>query len=290
MQPAPLGAGSLGRPRRARLSDEETERRMLATAADAVAAAGLAVSLDHIRLEDVIREAGVSRTAVYRRWSTKDAFLGDLLLELARGQAPMAARGAAEASAAVREVLAERLDELGAPEGRRHAAAAVVRTTADQEFRRITESPQWRTYLALTATFAGLPAGELRDQVGDALAASERALTERITDSHDVVARLLGLRPVHPAVGVADLAHLVNAQMRGMVIKALVQPELAERAGRADLAGVEENWSLVAVGVAALVLAFLEPDPEITWDAARTARLREALRDDVELFDPGTGS
>jgi AcrR family transcriptional regulator len=275
-----LGASSLGRPRRTRISDQETERRMLATAAEAVAVAGLAVSLDHIRLEDVIREAGVSRSAVYRRWPSKDAFLGDLLLELARGQAPMAALGTAEANAAVRRVLIERLDDLGTLEGRRHAVAAVVHETADQEFRRITTSPQWRTYLALTATFVGLPEGELRDQVGEALATSERTFAEGIARSHDAVARLLGLRATQ--IGIEDVAHLVNAQMRGMVVKALVQPELAERSSRVALAGVDETWSLVAVGVAALVLAFLEPDPDVDCDVAR---LREALRNEAEFLE-----
>jgi AcrR family transcriptional regulator len=270
-----LGTSSLGRPRRTRISDQETERRMLATAAEAVAEAGLAVSLDHIRLEDVIREAGVSRSAAYRKWPTKDAFLGDLLLELARGQAPMAALGTDEANAAIRRILTERLDELDTIEGRRHAVAALVRETADHEFRRITTSPQWRTYLALTATFAGLPEGELRDKVGEALATSERTLTEGVARSHHAVARLLGLRPSQ--IAIEDLAHLVNAQMRGMVVKALVQPELAERTSRI----ADEDWSLVAVGMAALVLAFLEPDPD--WDVAR---LREALRNETEILDP----
>jgi AcrR family transcriptional regulator len=246
---------------------------MLATAADAVADAGLAVSLDHIRLEDVIREAGVSRSAAYRRWPTKDAFLGDLLLELARGQAPMAALGTAEANAAIRRVLTERLDDLGTLEGRRQAVAALVRETTDQEFRRITTSPQWRTYLALTATFAGMPESELRDQVGEALATSERTLAAGIARSHEAVAELLGLRATQ--IPIEDIGHLVNAQMRGMVVKALVQPELAERTIRVTFAGVDGSWSLVAIGVAALVLAFLEPDPDAGWDIAR---VREVLR------------
>jgi AcrR family transcriptional regulator len=276
--PGRLGTSSLGRPRRTRISDQETERRMLATAAEAVAEAGLAVSLDHIRLEDVIREAGVSRSAAYRRWPTKDAFLGDLLLELARGQAPMAALGTEEADASIRRVLTERLDELDTIEGRRHAVAAVVRETAEHEFRRITTSPQWRTYLALTATFAGLPEGGLRDQVGEALATSERTLTEGVARSHDAVARLLGLRATQ--VGIEDIAHLVNAQMRGMVVKALVQPELAERTSPVGFTGADEEWSLVAVGVAALVLAFLEPDPD--WDAVR---LQETLRNNEPVLE-----
>ena len=44
---------------------------------------GLTVSSEHIGLEDLIRDAGVSRSAVYRRWPRQDLFLSELLRELA---------------------------------------------------------------------------------------------------------------------------------------------------------------------------------------------------------------
>jgi AcrR family transcriptional regulator len=45
---------------------------------------GLTVSLDHISLEQVIRDAGVSRSAAYRRWPYKDLFFSDLVKQLAK--------------------------------------------------------------------------------------------------------------------------------------------------------------------------------------------------------------
>jgi hypothetical protein len=38
------------------------------------------------------------------------------------------------------------------------------------------------------------------------------------------------------------------------------------------------DWSLPALGLGAIATAFLEPDPEFTWDPARAAAIREALR------------
>ena len=61
-------------PAGARLSDDETGQRMLAAAVAMVHRTGLTVSLDHISFEDVIRDADVSRSAVYRRWPYKDLF------------------------------------------------------------------------------------------------------------------------------------------------------------------------------------------------------------------------
>jgi hypothetical protein len=54
---------------------------------------GLTVSLEHLSVEDVIREAGVARSAVYRRWPYpyKDLFLSDLANELAKAAIPTAA-------------------------------------------------------------------------------------------------------------------------------------------------------------------------------------------------------
>jgi AcrR family transcriptional regulator len=49
-----------------RLSDQETEQRMLRAAVRTISSAGLTVSLYHISLEDVIRAADISRSTVYR--------------------------------------------------------------------------------------------------------------------------------------------------------------------------------------------------------------------------------
>ena len=48
-----------------------------------ISSGGLTVSLDHISLEQLIRDADVSRSTVYRRWPHKDLFFSDLVRELA---------------------------------------------------------------------------------------------------------------------------------------------------------------------------------------------------------------
>ncbi len=56
---------------------------MLAAAVTMATAHGLTVSLDHIRLDEVIEAADVARTSAYRRWPYKDLVIADLLVELA---------------------------------------------------------------------------------------------------------------------------------------------------------------------------------------------------------------
>ncbi|WP_431905506.1 hypothetical protein [Amycolatopsis thermoflava] len=201
---------------------------MLATAAEVVARTGLTVGLDHLPFEGLIRQAGVARSAVYRKWPNKEAFLGDLLLELARGREA--------AGALARRILLARLDTLTTPDGRRAAAAELVRETALQDFRHLLGSPVWQTYPALTATAAGLPDGDLRDQVVTALAASERTFTARIARSHRGVADLLGLRP-------AGVSFETIAQPRQRAgawpdhARPTATPELAEQRTAATIAG-----------------------------------------------------
>ena len=76
--------------RRPRISQQQTEARMLAAAVDQINAAGLTVSLDHLSFEAVISAADVSRTAAYRQWPNKELFLNDLVRELARAATPRA--------------------------------------------------------------------------------------------------------------------------------------------------------------------------------------------------------
>ena len=107
------GPSGLGR-RARRLSDQETERRMLAAAAAMVQRTGLTVSLDHISFEDVIRDADVARSAVYRRWPYKDLFFSDLVKELAREAIPPALLD--DEYELIRRVVAGHLDWLETPE------------------------------------------------------------------------------------------------------------------------------------------------------------------------------
>ena len=275
-QSRPRGASAIGR-RRPRLTDEQTEKRMLATAAQALSREGLTVSLDHIRLEDVIREAGVSRSTAYRRWPNKDLFLGDLLLELAGASEPMAMTGTQEASDAISAEILAHLDLLTSPQGRMQLAAEVLRKVGVADFRRVIATPQWRTYLALTVSAVSMAEGPLRSQVVETLAASERAFIQGIVHSHRTGHQLLGLR-IRPETGLdyTALAQFANAAMRGLVSQAMIRPDVAEEEFDGKIFGVQDRWSLPAL-VSVAGLSFLEPDPDVTWDQARIEALRARL-------------
>ncbi|MHB1739689.1 MAG: TetR/AcrR family transcriptional regulator [Actinomycetes bacterium] len=235
------------------------------------------MSLDHISFEDVIRDAGVSRSAVYRRWPYKDLFFSDLVKELAKDATPTIAD---DEVALMRRVIREHLDWFDTAELRHSLVVELIRQLALLDFQTIYESPGWRTYIALHATFVSLADGELRDQVQVALARSEQGRTSRVAQSWEQLTGLLGYR-LRPELGATfeTVATLVSAHMRGLIVMALSTPDIAAHRLQASPFGAAsaEEWSLAAMGMASIASAFLEPDPGIEWDEERLASVRRAL-------------
>jgi AcrR family transcriptional regulator len=271
---APTGLAR--RPRR--LSDEETEQRMLHAAVAMVRNTGLTVSLEHISFEDLIRGAGVSRSAAYRRWPHKDLFFSDLVKALAEDIVPSIMADELEL---MRRVIAGHLDWLGTAERRHGLVVELMRQLSLLDFQTLSQSSAWRSYLAVHATFTSIPEGELRDQVRAAIARSEERHLTRVAAAWEQLTALFGYR-LRPGRGATfqTLATLLDATMRGLVMMALATPDIAASRVRARPFGAagEEEWSVPALGLAGLASAFIEPDPAITWDDGRLTAVREALR------------
>ncbi len=263
-----------------RLSDAETERRMLDAAMAMVNESGLTVSLDHISFEDVIRDARVSRSTVYRRWPYKDLFFSDLLKELAKATTPAALSAAETSVMDVKRIVLERLDWLETPELRHELVLELLRQSSPNEFETMRGSTEWRTYLALHTTFLSVADHRLRSELQAALAASEGTFIRGIAASWDLLVGLLGyrLRPELDAT-FETFASLASADLRGLVIMALATPDIATRPIRARPFGAANaaDWSLAALGLASIAMTFIEPDPTVVWDEARLATVRRTF-------------
>jgi AcrR family transcriptional regulator len=253
---------------------------MLHAATAMIDRSGLTVSLDHISFEQVIQQAGVSRSAVYRRWPYKDLFFSDLLKELARATRPAAVASFDEAAASIRQFALAHLDWLETPERRHDLVLELIRRGALNDFETMSGSTEWRTYLALHATFLSVADEQLRSDLQAALAKSERGFIGRIAWSWEHLAGLLGyrLRPeLHATFQI--IASLASATLRGLVVMALSTPEIASQRIQARLFGSTQtaDWSQPGITAASIAFAFLEPDPTIEWDAERLGNVRHAL-------------
>ncbi|WP_432837655.1 TetR/AcrR family transcriptional regulator [Dactylosporangium sp. CA-092794] len=270
---APTGLGR----RHRRLTDEQTRERMLRTAIERINRTGLTVSLDHISFEDVIREAGVARSTAYRHWPYKDLFYSDLVRELANTTSPAIIR---DEVALLRRVLAEHLDWLETAHLRAALLLELIRELAELDFQSVLDSPGWRTYLTLHAAFSSLTDDDLREQVRAALAQADAAHTARVARAWRELAGVFGYR-LRPDLSTSfeTLATLLSAQMRGLVITALSRPEVAAHRTPASPFGAaaKQDWSLAAIGIASLAMAFLEPDPQTEWNDNRLAEIHRLL-------------
>ena len=250
---------------------------MLRAAMAMVNRTGLTVSLDHISFEDVIRDADVSRSSVYRRWPYKDLFFSDLVKELAKDATPAIINAELQL---MRRVVAEHLAWLETPELRHGLVIELCRQLALLDFQTMYGSAEWRTYIALHATFMSLADGELRDQVQLSLAQSEKDRTARIAQAWEQLAGLFGYR-LRPELGTTfeTMATLLSATMRGLIIMALSAPEIAAHRAQASPFGAagQDEWSMAAMGMASIASAFLEPDQAIEWTGERIASVRHAL-------------
>lgn len=244
---------------------------------DMINSAGLTVGLDHISFEDVIHHASVARSAAYRRWPYKDLFFSDLLKELARGASPAIAVSNPAATEAVRQVILDHLDWVAEPGRRTALVAEVLRQGALKELQIFSDSPEWRTYLALQATFLSLADNELRTEILASMQQSEADLTAGLAEAYQKIAELLGCR-LRPELKVtfADVAQLTTAATRGMVIMAPSSPELATRTIHADLFGAPRSadWTQPALALAGIVMTFIEADPDVEFDEGRLEALR----------------
>ncbi|WP_307844724.1 TetR/AcrR family transcriptional regulator [Actinotalea solisilvae] len=252
------------RTRRARLSDAETERRVLDAALDALATHGITVGLDGLRFEDVIRAADVSRTSAYRRWPTREAFLDDVLLALARGsELPTIGEQVTAEATSLLDTVA---DDLVSPAGRRDLLVELHRLAFRADVGATLASPQFQTYLALRAAFVGVPSPELRAALAEALARSERRAVARGRAVIGGVARLFGLRLAAPLAGEEGLdvvARTVSAATNGFMVAALADPGLVHDTRPLAPYGSRRTaeWSVPVLALTGIVLGHLEEDP-----------------------------
>jgi AcrR family transcriptional regulator len=282
-----------------RVPAQEIRQRMLDAGRDLALEAGAALTIEHLRLEEVIQRARVPRSSAYRVWPSKEDYTDDLLCYLAGAGSWFSDRAivSPETSAVARQLIIDNQQLLATVEGRRALLREVVRVTADRNYCALSDSPQWRLHMALVATLGSTRTGAARRKIATALEAAQSRSREVMVALFGMVAAELGLRLRDPAL---TLEHLQLAG--GLFIQSLalrnVQVQTAlgdgDAAGPGDpaadggdqapahdavrhvdgllngtvpgpgLHGGTVPWSLAAFGYLAMVEACVEPAPDFT--------------------------
>jgi AcrR family transcriptional regulator len=262
-----------------RVPAEEVRQRMLDAGRELAVEAGAALTIEHLRLEEVIQRARVPRSSVYRLWPYKDDYIDDLMVYLAGPGSWFRSNGAfdPETIDIVRKILTDNQHLLATTEGRRAVLVEATRLGAGRNYEAFTESQTWRLYMALAATLGSTRTGDARQKIAAALEESQSTSRESLVGLFEHLKGVLGLRERDPA---RTIEHMVLAG--GIMIQSCALRNIQTQAATGDpdaaavgellnrpfpgpgLDGTSAPWNLAAFCYLALLDAFLELDPEFT--------------------------
>jgi AcrR family transcriptional regulator len=259
-----------------RVAAEEVRQRMLAAGRQLAHEVGAALTIEHLRLEEVIQRARVPRSSVYRLWPYREDYIDDLLCYLAGEGSWFSDRTVLDPETfdlAVR-VVTDNLPMLASPEGRRALMCEVVRITATRNYEVLTESLPWRLHMALIATLGSTRSGGARRRIAAALEDAQRRSRATLVTVLNHLATMLGYRLRDPAY---TLDHVQLAG--GLLVQAMAQRNVQVQTALArpgDAAGTAGPDGAAGAGGAA------DPDED---DLAEPARVAGLLNDPI----PGPG-
>lgn len=262
------------------MSDRETERRVLDAAVALVHEQGISTGLESIPFDEVVRQAGVSRTSAYRRWPKRDHFYGDVLLELAGGTTLPAPETSILGPAA--DVVLDHAPRLDSTQGHRDLVVELLRVSIGADYQVVSTSPQWRTFTVLLASHQGITDPQVRDEVTAALASAERRVTDARARAYAQFTGLLGYRLVAPLAGPDGfelMSRAAGATMSGLLTRLTLGENATDtpRPMRAFGSTQPAQWDPAVYMVASTVLAYIEPDPGVQWTHTRIDDLVTAL-------------
>jgi AcrR family transcriptional regulator len=263
-----------------RVPAEEVRQRMLEAGRELAVEAGAALTIEHLRLEEVIQRARVPRSSVYRLWPYKEDYIDDLLCYLAGVGNWFKERPVfdPETFSLLQQVLEDNAEMLGSLEGRRALLCEVVRVSVDRNYRALTESTTWRLHMALSATLGSTRSGEARQKIAAALEEAQRVSRESLVAVFGFVAEMLGLRLRCPEATVEHMQLAAGLLVQGMALRNVQVRAAADGSGEAahidallnaplpgpGLHGQPAEWSLAAFAYLGVVDAFVELDPDFT--------------------------
>jgi hypothetical protein len=263
-----------------RVPAEEVRRRMLEAGRDLAIESGAALTIEHLRVEEVIQRARVPRSSAYRMWPYREDYIDDLLCYLAGVGNWFNDRPVfdPETFTVLKQVVEDNRELISQPGGRRAVLCEVVRLTVAQNYSALTDSSLWRLHMALSATLGSTRSGEARQKIAAALEEAQRVSRESLVAVFGFLAGELGLRMRDPA---ATIEHMQLAggllvqsvALRNVQVRAAAGGGDCGEAARVDallnaplpgpgLNGQPAEWTLAAFAYMGVVDAFIELDPD----------------------------
>jgi len=265
-----------------RVPAEEVRRRMLEAGRDLAIESGAALTIEHLRVEEVIQRARVPRSSAYRIWAYREEYIDDLLCYLAGVGNWFNDRPVfdPETFTVLKQVVEDNRELISQPGGRRAVLCEVVRLTVAQNYSALTDSSLWRLHMALSATLGSTRSGEARQKIAAALEEAQRVSRESLVAVFGFLAGELGLRMRDPAatsehMQLAGGLLVQSVALRNVQVRAAAGADDCGEAAKVDallnaplpgpgLNGQPAEWTLAAFAYMGVVDAFVELDPDFT--------------------------
>jgi hypothetical protein len=254
--------------RRPKLSRDELRSLLLETGRTLLMEEGLGVGADTLTFKKVFErveaETGLrlSNASVIRRvWENQADYQADVLATIA------AVDGLGEFEKTVEALtpLIVGLD-LTTPEARARSLREVCRVGGGANTLMLLESPNWSMWIAVWAlatadNLQGQQQIGYQQRIRAALLEGYEGFTRLWEGAYVELAALVGMR-VRPPLTVRQLTVAIGALAEGCCLRQHVDPALRGIVRPTGAHGEDQEWTLFAIGMEALLLLFLEPDPD----------------------------
>jgi AcrR family transcriptional regulator len=247
-----------------RVAAEEVRQRMLDAGRELALEAGAALTIEHLRLEEVIQRARVPRSSVYRLWAYREDYTEDLLCYLAGPGSSFADRTVfdPETVNVIARVVQENMHLLATGAGRRALMCEVVRLSVARNYAALTESLTWRLQMALMATLGSTRSGMARRRIAAALEDSQRRSRESLVAVLGQISQVIGLRLRDPAysldhVQLAGGLLVQSLALRNVQVQAAMGMTDSANDGASPGSAARESTDLDGAGLAGAELGRL---------------------------------
>ncbi len=198
----------------------------------------------------------ITNASVIRRvWDNQSEFQADVLVAIAEDEARPEVGEAVDAIAAELSHL-----DLSTPESRSRALRELCRIGGNASSAAIAKSTNWPLWMTIVA-MATATSSEQQRRIRSALGEGYRSVAEFWNKNYAALMEMLGLRIRHPWT-MPQFTMAVTAFSEGCSLRQRTTDDLEVIARPTGDHGKDQEWSLFAVGLEALVHQFFEPDPE----------------------------
>ena len=246
-----------------RLSRDELRSTMLEEGREILYQEGLEAGSSNLTFkrvfERVEKKTGVRLTnasVIKRVWENQADFQADVLVAIAKDEGRPEAESTVQAIATLFSDL-----DLSTVESRTRAVREVCRVAGAANSSAIANSTNWTLWIGVVAMATATSTPDQRRRIKASLMEGYTSVSKFWNDNFARLVELLGLRIRQPST-MAQFTMAVIAYSEGCSLRQRTSDHIELMIRPTGPNGDDQEWSLFAVGLEAIVHQFLEPDPE----------------------------